>query len=76
MQKPLAACQGKTVPGAVLLVAVGRSVLGGPPRPPAGTSLPLPPTRCGPVDGAELECGRIEIDAPESTKNLRLFLES
>ncbi len=29
MQKPLAACQGKTVPGAVLLVAVGRSILGG-----------------------------------------------
>ncbi len=27
--------QGKTVPGAVLLVAVERSVPGGPPRPPA-----------------------------------------
>ncbi len=34
MQKPLAVCQGKTVPGAVLLVAVGLSVRGGPPRPP------------------------------------------
>jgi hypothetical protein len=33
VQKPLAACQGKTVPGAVLLVAVGRSVPGGLPRP-------------------------------------------
>jgi hypothetical protein len=28
------------------------------------------------VGGAELECGRIEIDAPESTKKLKLFLES
>jgi hypothetical protein len=28
------------------------------------------------VDGAELECGRIEIEALESTKNLRLLLES
>ena len=45
-------------------------------RPQAGTSLPLAPTRCGPVDGAELECGRIEIDEPESTKNFRLLLES
>ncbi len=36
MQKPLAAGQGKTVTGAVLLVAVGRSVPGGPPRPLAG----------------------------------------
>jgi hypothetical protein len=32
VQKPLAACQGKTVPGAVLLVALGQSVPGGPPR--------------------------------------------
>ncbi len=45
-------------------------------QPQAGTSLPLAPTRCGPEDGAELECGRIEIDAPESNKNLRLFLAS
>ncbi len=29
MQKPLAACQGKTVPGAVLLVAVGQVYLAG-----------------------------------------------
>ncbi len=36
MQKPLAACQGKTVPGAVLLAAVGRSVPGGPQRPLVG----------------------------------------
>jgi hypothetical protein len=35
VQKPLAACQGKTVPGAVQLVALERSVPGGPPRPPA-----------------------------------------
>ena len=28
------------------------------------------------MGGAELECGRIEIDAPESTKKLKLFLES
>jgi hypothetical protein len=34
VQKPLAACQGKTVPGAVQLVTLGRSVPGGPPRPP------------------------------------------
>ncbi len=34
VQKPLAACQAKTVPGAVLQVAVGQSVPGGPPRPP------------------------------------------
>ncbi len=33
MQKPLAAGQGKTVPGVVLLVAVGQSVPGGLPRP-------------------------------------------
>jgi hypothetical protein len=36
VQKSLATCQGKTVPGAVLLVAVGRSVPGGPPRPLVG----------------------------------------
>jgi hypothetical protein len=36
VQKPLAVCQGKAVPGAVLLVAAGRSVPGGPPRPPGG----------------------------------------
>jgi hypothetical protein len=35
VQKPLAACQGKTVPGAVQLVVLERSVPGGPPRPPA-----------------------------------------
>jgi hypothetical protein len=34
-------------------------------RPQAGISLSLAPTRCGPVGGAELDCGRIEIDAPE-----------
>ncbi len=45
-------------------------------RPQAGIGLPLALTRCGPVGGAELECGRIEIDAPESTKNLKLFWES
>jgi hypothetical protein len=28
------------------------------------------------VGGAELECGRIEMDAPESTRKLKLFLES
>jgi hypothetical protein len=32
VQKPLAACQGKTVPGAVSLVALERSAPGGPPR--------------------------------------------
>jgi hypothetical protein len=42
-------------------------------RPQAEIGLPLAPTRCGPVGGAKLECGRIEIDAPESTKNLKLF---
>jgi hypothetical protein len=36
MQKPLAAGQGKTVPDAVLLVAVVRNVPGGPLRPLAG----------------------------------------
>ncbi len=35
VQKPLAECQGKTVPIAVWLVAPGRSVPGGPPRSPA-----------------------------------------
>ncbi len=45
-------------------------------RPQTGTMFPFAPTRCGPVGGAELECGRIEIDAPESTKKLKLFLES
>ncbi len=45
-------------------------------RPQAGMSLLLAPTRCGPVDGAKLECGRIEIDEPELTKNFRLLLES
>jgi hypothetical protein len=33
VQKPLVAGQGKTVPSAVLLVAVGRSIPGGPSRP-------------------------------------------
>ncbi len=28
------------------------------------------------MGGAELECGRIEIDAPESIRKLKLFLES
>ncbi len=28
------------------------------------------------MGGAELDCGRIEIDAPESTRKLKLFLES
>jgi hypothetical protein len=45
-------------------------------RPQTGTIFPFAPTRCGPVGGAELECGRIEIEAPESTKKFRLFLES
>jgi hypothetical protein len=45
-------------------------------RPQVGIGLPLAPTRCGAVGGAELECGRIEMDAPESTKNLKLFCES
>jgi hypothetical protein len=45
-------------------------------QPQVGTSLPLAPTRCGPVDSAQLECGRIEIDATESTKNFRFLLES
>ncbi len=45
-------------------------------KPQAGICLPLAPTRCGPVGGAELECGRIEMDAPESTKILKLFRES
>jgi hypothetical protein len=45
-------------------------------KPQAGICLPLAPTRCGPVGGAELECGRIEMDAPESTKNFKLFCES
>jgi hypothetical protein len=45
-------------------------------RPQTGTMFPFAPTRCGPVGSAELECGRIEIDAPESTKKLKLFLES
>jgi hypothetical protein len=45
-------------------------------RPQAGIGLPLAPTRCRAVGSAELECGRIEIDAPESTKNLKLFCES
>jgi hypothetical protein len=39
VQKPLAACQAKMVPGAVLLAAVGRSVPGGPPQPLAGENL-------------------------------------
>ena len=45
-------------------------------RPQAVIGLPLAPTRCGPVGGAELDCGRIEIDAPESTRNVKLFCES
>ena len=43
---------------------------------PGGNWLALAPTRCGAVGGAELECGRIEMEAPESTKNLKLFCES
>jgi hypothetical protein len=41
-----------------------------------GTMFPFAPTRCGPVGGTELECGRIEIEAPESTKKFRLLFES
>jgi hypothetical protein len=40
-------------------------------KPQAGICLPLAPTRCGPVGGAELECGKIEMDAPELTKILK-----
>ena len=43
---------------------------------PGGDGLPLAPPGCGPVGSSELECGRIEIDAPESTRKLKLFLES
>jgi hypothetical protein len=45
-------------------------------KPQAGICLPLAPTRCGPLGGAELECGKIEMDAPELTKILKLFRES
>ncbi len=45
-------------------------------RPHAGICLPLAPTRCRPMGGAELECSRIEMDAPESTKNFKLVRES
>jgi hypothetical protein len=45
-------------------------------QPQTGTIFPFAPTRCDPVGGAELECGRIEIEAPESTKKFRLLLES
>jgi hypothetical protein len=45
-------------------------------RPQTGTMFRFAPTRCGPVGGAELECGRIEIEATESTKKFRLLFES
>jgi hypothetical protein len=41
-------------------------------RPQTGTMFLFAPTRCGPVGGAELECGRIEIEAPESTKKFKV----
>jgi hypothetical protein len=44
--------------------------------PQTGTKFPFAPTRCEPVGGAELECGRIEIEAPESTKKFMLLFES
>ncbi len=44
--------------------------------PQTGTMFPFAPTRCGPVGDAELECGRIEIEAPESTKKFRLLFVS
>jgi hypothetical protein len=43
---------------------------------PGGNEFAVSAHEVRPVDGAELECGRIEIDEPESTKNFRLLLES
>jgi hypothetical protein len=74
MQKPLAACQGKTVPGMVLLVAVGRSVPGGPSQPLAGGKIleadgggraapdpGLHGRRCGVGAGLESEGGHLVL---------------
>jgi hypothetical protein len=36
----------------------------------------LAPTRCGPVGGAVLVCGKMDNDAPESTKKFKLFFVS
>ncbi len=76
MQKPLSACQGKMVPGAVLLVAVGQSVPGRPPRPLVGENpgsgwrrvgrRPAPDPglrgrRCGVGAGLESEGGHLVL---------------
>jgi hypothetical protein len=45
-------------------------------NPQVGIGLPLAPTRCGPVGGPMLVCGKIDNDAPESTKNFKLFFVS
>jgi hypothetical protein len=45
-------------------------------NPPAGIILPLAPTRCRTVGDAVLECGKMDSDAPESTKKLKLFFVS
>ena len=73
MQKPLVAGQGKTVPRAFLLVAVGRSIPGGPSRPLAvrnpgsdggGRAAPDPGLRrrrCGVGAGLESEGGHLVL---------------
>jgi hypothetical protein len=42
-------------------------------RPQTGTTSSFAPTRCGPVGGAELEFGNIEIDAPELARKFKWF---
>ena len=45
-------------------------------KPQAGIVEPLAPIRCGPVDVVEDLNGKMESEAPESTKNFKLLAES
>ena len=45
-------------------------------NPQAGIVLPLAFTRCGPVGGYVEACGKMDNDAPESTKKWKLFCVS
>ncbi len=79
MQKPLAACQGKTVPGAVLLAAVGQNVPCGPWRgkvPEAhggGQAAPDPGLRgrrCKVGAGLESEGGHLVLPVGDAQREV------
>jgi hypothetical protein len=72
VQKPLVAGQGKTVPSAVLLVAVGRSIPGGPSRPLAVRNPGSSGGRAAPDPG--LRRRRCRVGAGLESKGRHLIL--